>query len=195
MVLQEQSTLPIKNAERFHENVRLFDEPIKAAGAKMVLYMTWARQNAPDSQKALTAAYTSIGKELGRIVVPVGVAWQKYLAKHDEPVLHDRDKSHPSLAGTFLAACVFIGSLFNENPLRYDCDVAGLEKEDRARLEKLAWQVCWHQFSAVLVPVLLAVVLGGRREIMNVQWQVVAKRQHEQSGNSYTGLVFPVPVM
>jgi len=34
VVLQEQSTLPIKNAKRMHENVRLFDEAIKAAGQK-----------------------------------------------------------------------------------------------------------------------------------------------------------------
>src|SRR3954470_24674697 len=32
VVLQEQSTLPVKNARRMHENVRLFDEAIKAAG-------------------------------------------------------------------------------------------------------------------------------------------------------------------
>src|SRR5688572_10539236 len=47
VVLQEQSTLPIKNAERMHENVREFDKLIRAAGARTVLYMTWARQNAP----------------------------------------------------------------------------------------------------------------------------------------------------
>src|SRR6476619_4035025 len=33
VVLQEQSTLPVKNATRMHENVRLFDEAIKAVGA------------------------------------------------------------------------------------------------------------------------------------------------------------------
>src|SRR5437899_7007199 len=52
VVLQGQSTLPIKNAKRMHENVRLFDEAIRAAGAKTILYMTWARLNAPDSQQA-----------------------------------------------------------------------------------------------------------------------------------------------
>src|SRR5262245_25487011 len=41
VVLQEQSTLPIKNAGRMHENVHLFDEAIKSAGSKTVLYMTW----------------------------------------------------------------------------------------------------------------------------------------------------------
>ena len=38
VVLQEQSTQPIKNAKRMHENVRLFDDAIKVAGAKTVLY-------------------------------------------------------------------------------------------------------------------------------------------------------------
>src|SRR5581483_1683604 len=31
VVLQEQSTLPVKNAARMHENVRLFDAAIRAA--------------------------------------------------------------------------------------------------------------------------------------------------------------------
>ncbi len=52
VVLQEQSTLPIKNAGRFHENVRLFDEAIKAQDAKTVLYLTWARRHAPETQAA-----------------------------------------------------------------------------------------------------------------------------------------------
>src|ERR1041385_7943569 len=43
VVLQEQSTLPVKNAARMHENIRLFDEMIRASGAKTALYMTWAR--------------------------------------------------------------------------------------------------------------------------------------------------------
>src|SRR3954463_16804205 len=61
VVLQEQSTLPVKNAKRMAENVRLFDEVIKQAGSKTVLYMTWARQYAPESQQTITKAYNSIG--------------------------------------------------------------------------------------------------------------------------------------
>src|SRR5262249_22071004 len=45
VILQEQSTLPVKNAKRMHENVRLFDEAIRAAGARTILYATWARLN------------------------------------------------------------------------------------------------------------------------------------------------------
>ena len=44
VVFQEQSTLPIKNANRFHENVRDFVPAMNECGAKMVLYMTWARK-------------------------------------------------------------------------------------------------------------------------------------------------------
>src|SRR5215471_8687570 len=75
VVLQEQSTLPVKNASRMAENVRLFDDAIKQAGSKTVLYMTWARKHAPEAQQAIAKAYTTIGKELGAIVVPVGLAW------------------------------------------------------------------------------------------------------------------------
>jgi hypothetical protein len=142
VVLQEQSTLPVKNAERMHENVRLFDEAIRNAGAKTVLYMTWARLNAPDSQKAITGAYRSIGAELGAMVVPVGVAWQTFLHKHETPVLHDRDGSHPTLAGSYLAACVFFAKLFGENPVGRGGITSSLSDADRAVLEKTAWQVC-----------------------------------------------------
>src|SRR5262245_59573228 len=60
VVLQEQSTLPVKNAQRMAENVRLFDEAIRRAGSQTVLYMTWARQHAPESQSKIAAAYNTI---------------------------------------------------------------------------------------------------------------------------------------
>ena len=142
VVLQEQSTLPVKNATRMHENVRLFDEAIKAAGATTTLYMTWARRNAPQSQQAITDAYVGIGRELAATVVPVGLAWQRFLGEHDEPVLHDRDQSHPTLAGSYLAACVFLAVLFRESPVGADAGVAGLSEKDLALLQKAAWQEC-----------------------------------------------------
>src|SRR5262249_9786795 len=108
VVLQEQSTLPVKNAKRMHENVRLFDTAIKAAGAKTALYMTWARRNAPESQQAITEAYASVGRELGATVVPGGAAWLRFLGSHDQPLLHDRDHSHPPLPGSYHAPSVFL---------------------------------------------------------------------------------------
>ena len=142
VVLQEQSTLPVKNAKRMHENVRLFDRAIKAAGAKTVLYMTWARQHAPESQQTITDAYTAIGRELAATVAPVGTAWQRFLAKYDQPALHDKDQSHPTLAGSYLAACVFLAVLYEERPVGILGEVDGLSEKDLALLQKVAWQTC-----------------------------------------------------
>jgi hypothetical protein len=140
VVLQEQSTLPVKNVARMHENVRLFDAVIKAAGEKTVLYMTWARRNTPESQQAITEAYTAVSEELGATLAPVGIAWQRFLRDHDRPVLHDRDQSHPTVAGSYLAACVFLAALFRESPVGVEADVPGLSSGDRAALQAAAWQ-------------------------------------------------------
>ena len=116
VVLQEQSTLPVKNPKRTGENIREFDAVIKAAQAQTVLYMTWARQNAPETQAALSETYTEAGREIGATVVPVGLAWRDCLAAHPAIVLHDKDQSHPNLAGSYLAACAFYATLFIGRP-------------------------------------------------------------------------------
>jgi hypothetical protein len=143
VVLQEQSTLPIKNAARFHENVRLFDAAIKAAGSTTALYMTWARSHAPEAQQALTDAYQSIGRETGAAVVPVGTAWQRFLAKHDAPVLHDADGSHPTPAGSYLAACVFFAVLWGRSPVGVGDGIGdgarGPSPAETKRLQQAAW--------------------------------------------------------
>ena len=138
VVLQEQSTLPVKNATRMHENVRLFDQVIRAARAKTALYMTWARQHAPETQRAITEAYESIGREIGATVIPVGLAWQKLLVGCNSPVLHDKDKSHPTLAGSYLAACVFYAVMFTGSPIELDVGVDGLSDEDAELLRQAA---------------------------------------------------------
>ena len=141
VVLQEQSTLPVKNASRMHENIRLFDEAIGASGAKTALYLTWARRNAPDAQRAITEAYVSIGKELGATIVPVGVAWEAVLSTPGHPVLHDKDGSHPSPAGSYLAACVFLAMLFGERSAGIANDLPGVAAAEVEMLERVAGDV------------------------------------------------------
>lgn len=138
VVLQEQSTLPIKNAVRMHENVRLFDAAIKASGTKTALYLTWARAAVPETQEAITAAYRSIGEELGATVVPAGVAWQSFLREHSEPVLHDADGSHPTLAGSYMAACCFYAALFDDSPVGIPCNLHGLTQSNAYLLQEAA---------------------------------------------------------
>jgi len=116
VVLQEQSTLPVKNPARYHENVRLFAPEIGRRGAKMALYLTWSRQHAPDTQDRITAAVEAIAAEVDALVVPVGIAWRTVTATHSDMQLYTDDGSHPTVAGSYLAACVFLATLFGEAP-------------------------------------------------------------------------------
>jgi hypothetical protein len=144
VVLQEQSTLPLKNAARMHEYVTLFDGEIRRSGARTVLYMTWARRQEFERQDELAKAYTDVGRAIGAIVVPVGTAWQRVLSGHPEIVLHDKDGSHPNLAGSYLAACVFFAALFRRNPA--EVEAAHAPEADRigadvaAVLRDAAWE-------------------------------------------------------
>ena len=141
VLFQEQSRLPIKNGKRFHENVREFVPVMKESGATMVLFMTWARKHEPENQKLLTDSYDSIGKELAATVVPVGSAWREMLEKHDTPELHAEDGSHPTLAGSYLAACVFYTTLFGGDLKDLETEVEGLSHEERRLLRQIAQSV------------------------------------------------------
>ena len=63
--------------------------------------------------------------------VPVGVAWERFLRTHDRPTLYDRDGSHPTLAGSYLAACVFLAVLFHESPVGVGGEPAGAPRSGR----------------------------------------------------------------
>jgi len=142
VVLQEQSTLPIKNPTRMHESVRDFEALIRAARARTVLYMTWSRlEAAADAQQRIADAYTAIGQEIDAIVVPAGLAWRAFLAKHRTPVLHDADKSHPTLAGSYLAACTFHATLFGGTPPGEPRAAERIDPAHRAALRQTASDV------------------------------------------------------
>ena len=142
VVLQEQSTLPGRNAARMHDSVRDFHGAIEQVGSRTALYMTWARKNSPDAQQAITTAYATIAAELGATLVPVGMVWDRFLSAHDRPLLHADDGSHPALAGSYLAACVFLISLLGEHPVDIDVPVKGLDADTAALLRQAAWDIC-----------------------------------------------------
>ena len=116
VILQEQSTLPVKNASRFAASVRELNALIIAHGARTALYQTWARQNAPESQSVLSESYAELAAELGALLIPVGEVWSNVLETHPALQLFDADGSHPAPLGSYLAACVFTAKLWNLNP-------------------------------------------------------------------------------
>jgi hypothetical protein len=111
VVLQEHSMGILNEKDSVKMYVKLFCDLIRSKGAKPYIYLTWARENAPQNQAIISNAYFEIGKENNAEVVPVGDAWA--LAKQIRPEikLFDLDGTHPSKYGTFLAACLFTKAL------------------------------------------------------------------------------------
>ena len=140
VVLQEQSTLPIKNQARYHENVRLFDSEIRKQGARAALYLTWARQHAPETQGIITRAVEDIAGQVDARVIPVGRAWEMAKIEKPDVELFVADGSHPSAAGSYLAACVFYVSFFDEPPVGWAvAESLKLERATTAMLQAVAW--------------------------------------------------------
>jgi hypothetical protein len=130
IVLQEQSTLPGKNAASFHANVRLFAGAVH--DAELVLYSTWARADEPAKQRVITDAYARIAEGAGARVAPVGTAFEALVGAGMK--VHDKDKSHANLHGSYAAACVLFATLFpGESPLGLKSD----KIKDRRVLEQL----------------------------------------------------------
>lgn len=117
VVLQEQSQLGAQkladpdSPELFYRYARMFDAAIKANGAQTVLYMTWSREQLKEDQIYLTKAYTHMATELGAILAPVGLVWDR-LRDDTALKLYTDDGSHPSLTGSYLAAGTLAATLF-----------------------------------------------------------------------------------
>jgi hypothetical protein len=117
VVLQEYSTRPIEDALAMSDYARKFGDEIRKAGAKTVLFLTWARYNQPENQAVLTQAYDKVGRELGAVVVRVGPAWERVIDEKPSIKLHMADRSHPTPEGTYLAAAVFYATLLHDSPV------------------------------------------------------------------------------
>ncbi len=141
VVLQGYSLGPVDEvmAEPFRQAARRYAESIRADGAEPVFFMTWAYISRPEMTQALDEAYTAIGRELDARVVPVGRAFAAVRDERDDIALIMDDDKHPTLAGTYLAACTFFAALTGETPagLGY---TAGLDAETAAYLQSVAWR-------------------------------------------------------
>ena len=157
VVLQEQSLLGtnfllngkprVKNDEVFRPWADKWAAEISKAGARPVFYLTWARKGTPEDQSVLTDAYMRAAKANQALVAPVGIAWAAVRQQHPSIDLFYTDGSHPSAAGTYLAACTFYATIFRASPVglpakitghRVNLDTAQVEADRTAVLVDLA---------------------------------------------------------
>ena len=86
----------------------------------------------------LAFGYLKSGNDISALVVPVGLAWEQIRKQRSVAYLYS-DGKHPSLHGTYLAACVFYAVLFDESPIGI-VYTAGLSEVDAGYLQRIAWQ-------------------------------------------------------
>lgn len=147
VVLQGQSREPInkKKMEKFQSTARLLDEKIRQSGSKTVLFMTWAYKNKPEMAQPLADAYTRMGNELKALVIPVGLAFDLARSSDPEMELYAKDKKHPSLLGSYLAANVFFATLYGKSPVGAPYS-AGLSAKEAAFAQNIAWKTVQKYF-------------------------------------------------
>jgi hypothetical protein len=119
VVIQDNSMWPLEHKDSLMYYGQLLTDWIRTAGARPYLYSTWARQKTPETQSAITAAYTELATATGAIRVPVGDAWELARQQKPEMVLFHPDGSHPSPLGTFLIALSFIKKITGTLPARF----------------------------------------------------------------------------
>lgn len=157
VVLQEQSQLPsfpmtqveaqcMPYAASLVNNVYSYNPDGEA-----MFYMTWGRK---DGDASNAGAYPPLGTYEGMdsllfyrymimkmrndaSVSPVGRLWHYIRSNHPEIELYSTDGSHPSLAGSYAAACSFYTMLFHASPMEITND-AGVPAATAATIRNAA---------------------------------------------------------
>jgi hypothetical protein len=153
VVLQGQSRDTLDGEKwEFRKYAGLFVEKIRKAqpDAKIIFYLTWARQHLPEEQATITKTHLEVARQHNALVAPVGEAWKDALAARKDLALHSPDKSHPNPMGTYLAGCVFYATITGKTPVGLPAKVEGLKSagrptfdlkpEDAKFLQEIAWK-------------------------------------------------------
>ena len=133
LFLQEQSYLPIVDAERFESAIGGLKALVNAG--RTILYATWGRKagcpllselslSSEEMTDALHTAYQKAARAFDSEVSPVGLAFKSL---SDSLELYRDDMSHPSYTGSALAAIVHYKTITGGLPKKTDS--LGLDKE------------------------------------------------------------------
>jgi hypothetical protein len=101
--------------------------------------MSWAYKDKPEMTASSPSNKHDRGKANGAQVVPAGLAFAKSIARKPDLELYVPDKRHPSLAGTYLAACTVYASLLRTSPVG-NAYTAGLPADVATHLQQVAWE-------------------------------------------------------
>lgn len=153
VVLQGQSQEPVIQMSQFYNGANALYNLIKQYNpcAVVMPYMTWGRKNGDAANCAsfpvmctyqgmdsvLRSRYMNLTAALNTEVSPVSAVWN-YLRQNNPVIeLYQPDESHPSLEGSYAAACSFYAALFKKNPALITFN-AGLNAADAGLIRTAA---------------------------------------------------------
>lgn len=162
VVMQGQSQEPITTNWQFTSGGNGIKHAMSQSApcAVPLLYMTWGRKNGDASNcptipvmctylgmdSTLRNRYEDFGASLGGEVSPVSVVWRYLRDNHPTIELYSGDGSHPSLAGSYAAACCFYSAIFKKDPTLISFD-AGVNAADAATIRNAAKVAAFDQLS------------------------------------------------
>ncbi|MCK5785389.1 MAG: hypothetical protein KAH54_02390 [Candidatus Sabulitectum sp.] len=143
VVFQEQSCMPVINPAMTY----LYGDSLawltSSAGGEPVFLMTWARKNDPLMLEGLELGYSRMGYIHSSSVTPCGIAFDLIKRGHPEIDPYAGDGAHPSVHGTYLAACVIAVTVYGTDILSAGIwQPSDVSREDGEILRYTAIQAC-----------------------------------------------------
>ncbi|MDE0659047.1 MAG: hypothetical protein OXI79_05285 [Gammaproteobacteria bacterium] len=123
----------------FHAKAIELNRRIRATGAEVALYMIHAyvephALHDPGMFDKIQRSYMPAGNEIGALVVPVGLAFERaYRARPEVPLHETFDGTHPNMFGTYLAACVVYQSIYGQSVVGIEYDYFGEVPEETGK--------------------------------------------------------------
>lgn len=161
VVLQEQSQYPAFPPLQVQNEVYPYAENLcniiknNSICSQIIFFMTWGHKNGDQSncqyyaplcsyegmQGRLRESYLEMAENNNAWVCPVGMAFAKIREIAPQIELYSSDNSHPSVYGTYLAACTFYSSIFHKSPVGASYVSNGINSEDALILQNTAWNI------------------------------------------------------
>jgi hypothetical protein len=110
---------PLGASDLRGKSTALFDAEIRKVGAKTIIFAKFPpiRSGQLDDPEKYVADWEPTITALGALNAPVGLAWMEaFKAGIPRSALYDLDGIHPTLAGTYVAACVFFAVIYGKSP-------------------------------------------------------------------------------
>ena len=157
VVLQEQSQMPSFPPSQVQQSVYPYAAQLvdlilaNDSCTQPVFFMTWGRKYGDATncagypplctfegmQMRLRQSYLEMGDDNEAMVTPAGEAFKNCIAADSTINLYSPDNSHPSVAGTYLAACTFYATFYQTSPVGLSY-TAGLNANTASFLQQIA---------------------------------------------------------